>query len=798
MEQSNFPVILYDIDNNTLPINCISKSNSFFIRSYQKFKIEIIEDNITENKIYSVKQNPNPVDQNDLFLITSAKNFGFENFAYSIFLDSNSIINVTGIDNITRTYYIEYRPENVLTEAQEHYNDLLTNNFLPTFSELEPAIISENKAEIIKRLLLDFKNIVNKKGTKTGITKFLNLIGFNPESIKVYDEYIVNNKNSDDNVVLKTITPNKERDYKSGYYHVLYDNWIVDDDEKYTIKNLPKRIINISDVTEFFIKLEKAISLANIYFTLPEQDISFFGLNNSANIEKYLSIAGNTSIIHNMDFHYFRKKIHIDIVNFQSSERKEYLVKNNLQLINSQAFTEIKTYSINHKINNELYLVDSEIHDDTVIDDTFDINKIESTFGNLLNIKINSLNTYCEYIIENVNNPLTKIKSNKVWLTEQLELNVVAKKSGIYKITVLIYDIHNNREKYIYNYSITNNFSRIDFEIFNSSHIIDNDNELNKLSIDIDSTYETTQINENYVLKFDDIPTNLKDYYTQTPSLLLRYLVNNKRFILPEINKNYIVDEVSETIPVDFYDNWLNILSYKYDDNYSLKLKRLNPETLLYEYFDYSDVNCYLINPDNLFITLMDIVEQDTNGNEIINAYVFITTTEIGIEINKELYDFVLINKNDNTDIISLYDIIETNGTKTKIPVNYDFPLFFKESNLFPDFENYPVIDINDISTIPIIKSIYPRLINISDNKNYYLKLGDIIVCRPNNKYIIENVNIKWTIINSFTNEIIYTTNDYVLKYRIKENTIYNIKLEFDIDNVAYQIEKKSLQSSFK
>ena len=332
MEQSNFPVILYDIDNNTLPINCISKSNSFFIRSYQKFKIEIIEDNITENKIYSVKQNPNPVDQNDLFLITSAKNFGFENFAYSIFLDSNSIINVTGIDNITRTYYIEYRPENVLTEAQEHYNDLLTNNFLPTFSELEPAIISENKAEIIKRLLLDFKNIVNKKGTKTGITKFLNLIGFNPESIKVYDEYIVNNKNSDDNVVLKTITPNKERDYKSGYYHVLYDNWIVDDDEKYTIKNLPKRIINISDVTEFFIKLEKAISLANIYFTLPEQDISFFGLSNSANIEKYLSIAGNTTILNESDFHHFRKHISIDLFNKENIINQKFLVKKNIQI----------------------------------------------------------------------------------------------------------------------------------------------------------------------------------------------------------------------------------------------------------------------------------------------------------------------------------------------------------------------------------------------------------------------------------------------------------------------------------
>lgn len=773
MIQSKFPVILFDLDNKTIPINCIAKSNSYFIRSYQNFKIEIIEDLITENKIYSVKENPAPIGVDDLFLITSGKSFEFTNFNYTIFLTSNIEIKITGIDNVERSYFIEYRPDNVLTEAQQHYNDLLVNNYLPTYSELEPAIISDNKADMIKRLLLDYRNIINKKGTKTGIVKFLNLIGFNPESIKVYDEYLVHNTTQ------KTITPNKKQDTKTGYYHVLYDNWVGND---FTNKNLPLRIININDLSNFFLKLEKAISLANIYFTLPEQDISFFGLNNSTNIEKYLSIAGNTSILYNMDFHYFRKKIHIDLFNKQSSTKQTYLVKNNLQIFDTTFHTEIKTYSpILQPINNELYLVDREIYDNEIPEDINTLNII-STFGNLLHLTIDSVNTYCEYVIENINNPLNKISKEKFLITTPIEINIVSKKTGNYKITVYIYDIHNNREKYTYYYTIAANIARIDFDIFNSKNIDDNNN---NITSDIDSTWETITPNLNYVLPLNDVPLELSDYYNGNFTNL-KYLENNKRFLIEEINKNFIVDNSTDSIPVDYYDNWLEIFSCEYNINYDLKVRVKNDLTLNNEYLNYTDINA---KTDKLFITLMDI-----NINDVLIPYLFITTTEIGINLITELYDLVFINKTNPLDIISIYDL--PNSNRKKIPVNYDFPLFFRISTIVPDFINFPVIDNLNL---PIVKSIYPRLININQPnfETYYLKLGDIITARPNNNYITENTDILWTIKNSFTNEILFQSKDYMLKYRIKENTIYTIILDFKINNTIYSIVKTSIQSTF-
>jgi hypothetical protein len=784
MIQSNFPVILFDLDNNTIPLNSISKSNSYFIRSYQIFKIEIIEDVLTENKIYSVKENPTPTGNDDLFLITSSKIFNNENFAYSIFLTSNVKIKITGFDNVERIYTIEYRPDNVLTEAQQHYNDLLTNNFLPSYNELETAIISQNKADIIKRLLLDFRNILNKKGTKTGIVKFLNLIGFNPESIKVYDEYLVNSINGNP-TEQKTLNPNKTKDTKTGYYHVIYDNWITDSENPLTIKNLPLRIINITDLTEFFIKLERAIALANIYFTLPEQDISFFGLNNSSNVEKYLSIAGNSSILYNMDFHYFRRKIHIDLINKTDSLNLTYLVKNNLQLNNITLSSEIKYLLENTPPNNELFIVDSEIYDNNEIDNL----NVKSVFGNLLHLFITSPNTYCEYEIEEINNPLSKITQEKFWLdSNTIEIIFVSRKISDYKVTVYIYDIHNNREKYEYFYSINNDIARVDFEIFNSVDISENNNNINS---DIDSTWETTTENLNYVLPIDSVPLELSEYYNQNlSSVLLKYLEDNKRFLIDEINKNFIVDKSTESIAIDYLDNWLEIFSVQYNDSVDLKLRVKNDLTLIDEYLDYNDINAYISKPDKLFITIMDIVIDEN----ITLPYIFITTTEPGIDIIPELFDLVFVSKNNPEDIVSIYNFMDV--SRCKIPMNYDFPLFFRESELLPNFVNYPVINPNDLL---LVKSIFPRLVNINNSNfdTYYLKLGDIFCCRINNKLITENTDILWTIKNSFTNEIIFQTKDYMLKYRIKENIIFDIILDFTIKNKEYRISKNSIQSTF-
>ena len=155
----NIPVILYDINNDNIKTNTISKSNNYFIRSYQNFNISIIEDVESENKIYSVKQNPTPTSQDDLFLIESGKNFdNGNNFAYTIYLISDVKLLIIGKNHTEKIVNISFKPDNVLLDSQQHYNDLLVNNNLPTFDELVPALINNNQAEILKRLLLDFKN----------------------------------------------------------------------------------------------------------------------------------------------------------------------------------------------------------------------------------------------------------------------------------------------------------------------------------------------------------------------------------------------------------------------------------------------------------------------------------------------------------------------------------------------------------------------------------------------------------------------------------------------------------------
>lgn len=797
MQQSNFPVILYDIENNVLPINCIARSNSFFVRSYQLFSIEIIESSVTENLIYNAIENLTPSGPDDLFIISSGKSFSNINFGYTIYLKENTTIKVIGIDNIVRYFNIKFVPDNILTESQEHYYDQLTNNDLPSFEELEPAIISENKADMIKRLLLDFKNIINKKGTKTGIIKFLNLIGFNPESIKVYEEYITPAKQI-------TLTPNRVHDIKTGYYHVLFDNWTVDDDIPYTIKNLPRRIININDLDEFFEKLWYAIVLANRYFTLPEQDISFFGLNNSANVERFLSISGNTSITYDFDIHHFRRHIHIDLFNYQDSNNRTFLVRNNLQ-INLDVFnSEIKTYSELSPSNEELYLVDLEIFDNET-PPNIDEFQIKSIFGNLQHLTIDSPNTYVEYIIENVENPLTKIQSGKLFLIEKLRLNIVSTLAGTYKVTIFIYDIHNNREKYEYTYNVNFDISRIDFDIYNSSHLLVD--EMNDLDSDIESHWLITELQDipnDYILPLDNVPTDLSTYYdVDINSLTLQYLRNNQRLLLEPINQNFIVDKSTQVIPVDFMDNWLEIAAFPHNPNYDLKLRCVNDITQEVEILNYNNPLAYTSNPDKLFITALDIIENhsDTTTDNI-TPWIFISTVESSIDLVKNMYDLVLVNIFDNTDIVSIYDLPQLN--KSKIPLTYDFPLFFRESLLLPTFLNHPsyipvVNETTDYLTLPVVKSLYPRLINITSIlETYMLKLGDVIFCKPNRKYITNETDILWTVFNSFTNEVLFTSTDFMLKYRISENTIFTVQLEFKINGTTYTIRKESIQSSFE
>lgn len=774
------PLIVYDIDSRIIPINPISKSNSFFLRSFQLFSITIIESTISNNAIYSVKENPNYTSQDDLFIIDKEKSFDAVNFAYTLFIENDCTILIS-TETESKLLNIKFVD---IQEEQEIYSDLLINNNLPTFEILEPAIVSKNKAELIKRLLLDFKYLINKKGTKVGITKFLNLIGFDPLSIKVYEEFETPSGTL-------TTSPNKLEDIKTGNYHVLFDNYKVNPNDKWTNKNLPKRILNIEDLEEFFKSLWYALTIANTYFTLPEQDINFFGINYSANSERFLSIAGNTSITNYQDIHNFRKKIRIKLFNqlsFGENPDIVYLVNNKLQFNSDINKSSVRTYNDSPlSLVNEIELIDRELFNGEPIDSDIDITKIDTLFANIIHIHIHSPNTYLNYKIEGITSPLSVIKSdNKELLTSfDKKLILLTKVNGKYKITIDIFDLHNNRERYIYEYELSNKNSKISLIAYNSSVV--NENIINKLTVDNESPWFVSAVTPNYILNQNDIPTELTDYYEKDiTGLILQYLNNNKGFNLQKLNGNFSVDSATDTIPVDFLDNYLSIFTTPYQSNKTLKIRTFDDYSRLPILKDYTEEPL-------LFVTVLDI-----SIDSVIEPYLFITTIEAGIDITKNIFDLVLIDENDNVE--SIFDIV---GNLTKdIPVNFDFPLFFRESDLVPAFINHPIIDPAALYTeLPTIKSIYPRLVNMAVDGNnqdvYSLKMGDVVMCIPDDKYISGNYNIKWTVTNGFTNAVIYESDDYMLKFRINEATIFNIKLEFLIDNILFTVFKKSLVSSF-
>ena len=91
---------------------------------------------------------------------------------------------------------------------------------------------------------------------------------------------------------------------------------------------------------------------------------------------------------------------------------------------------------------------------------------------------------------------------------------------------------------------------------------------------------------------------------------------------------------------------------------------------------------------------------------------------------------------------------------------------------------------------------VYPKT-NENINTNI-LKLGDVILARLNNDYIVNETNVTWNIFNAFTNELLFTTTDYMLKYRLDDNIIYTITCDFDIDMQHHKIIKTGIFSSFK
>ena len=157
-----FPIILYDINRNIITKELTIKTNCQYFYSYQNLSVKILEGT---GILFSVKQSG----QN---LVTDEGQEFSDNFGYTLYIPNNltQVKVEVSTDTESEIYIFNLSYDNIINETNEHYNDLLINNYLPSYIDLEQCIPDEfNKAELIKRLLLDFKNILRHKGTKKSI-----------------------------------------------------------------------------------------------------------------------------------------------------------------------------------------------------------------------------------------------------------------------------------------------------------------------------------------------------------------------------------------------------------------------------------------------------------------------------------------------------------------------------------------------------------------------------------------------------------------------------------------------------
>lgn len=707
----DFPVILYNIDKKVISKATISKNNCFYFYSYLKFDVKIISGT---GMLYSVVEN---FDGNGVKTLQTLEGDNLtQNFGYTLYIPINKTsveIEIT-LGGIKSNYIINLELDNIIDETNQHYNDLILNNKLPKFSELEQSIPDEfNKTELIKRLLLDFKNILKHKGTKKSIETFLEFIGFKDSNLEILEEFLNRLSNT------YTINPNKLTDVKTGNYYVLYNNWNSLGFDK---NNLPIRETIIENLLSFEKHLLSAITLANTYFTSDEQNIKFFGLNYSSNIAFEQSITSNMNTIFENDVFGFRKQLHIDIYDFVDSKTKNNHVVNCLQKTKNLLKSEVKILllDIETKINQQTYFVDEEYFDDIPSPET-NLNSIEKLFGNVLHIDVNTNNTYVEINILDKSDLQNVLVLEKQFIATQLNKIVVFEKTSSYLISVIVTDCYNNTEKYFYDFDVNINTQRIDIDLFTSFEVSDDIE--NSIENDIDSpTISSIKISGNQILPNQLVPNELSEYYNideNTPEII-RWATENYGFILPNINGNNKLESITDKISMELSENWLHVISFKYDSNYNLKLKIYDKEINEVISIPLSELKNHDKYLDKLYVVILDIYDRNEDGTlqDYKTPYYFITTTETGIDISEETYDFVFEDLNLNSNSIYQQEIFEA-----KIPVNYDFKLNTIKSELVPAFEPYFSGEniVEEIITIEkgYAETLHPRWQDSNDEEVY-------------------------------------------------------------------------------
>lgn len=816
----------------------VIESNTFYLWSTSNFNIEIVSVEKSKLKhgsnlecsIYSCTDaNTQPVN--------SSKFVNLENYGYTVFVPSSDwriTIRCYNSDwSQTLTLHTVFEDSIANPYESDKYARLLTNFNLPNYAVLKDILLDSNsKTDIIKRLLLDFRDILQTRGTIQSIKSFLKFMGFTDERIRVIPEtQPVDPSTTVDGVRIKT-----------GDYYVLLDMFTDgSNDDVITLnrKNMPAAKLRDFNIEQ---TLVNAIAIANTYFTGIEQDIVFIGLNTTVNVPSFKHITTQPLRIHEQfivpdnfefTFSWLNPLNLLQVENADDSKRLRIGDYQNtvISRVKKSRYTQgvRKLYRSNfmyrsnaaeHHLTAPVFEIKQLINknDNEITRDT------TSTYGCCISFDLlEHIIDWRKYsdiqllrvTIQSEEDPLIRheVENKKQFLFVITEL-------GRYRLRVDIQGLHNSVETYYTWIEIEDNINLFKFDIY-SSQRMKGENERNELGLAIDSS-TTTILNQhqspgmNFIeqLKTEFIPEKLDQYfniYQQDVSKVSKWLLpqrnvveNNTFYTLPDINPLVQLSEVTNTLSLSKSSNWIKM--YVINTN----INRDNRYQFFFKYFDDVDTFDYRYIPlrseasNNLldknfkessilfnhgYLNVVEIesgdVVKDPSNHVGIKYFMFITNI---LGADEFIFDNIFVTVNNGEKMINIRELV--NVYPYVMPVNHSFTFDHETA------KELPTKRLNHISEDVFFPSVFEYL---SENEYHKpLKIGDVIFIQPNNNYISNYHSLRWELYDAFTNKIVYRSTDYALKYRISYNSIFNLVMYLTIGNKEYKIERKSIFNCYK
>jgi hypothetical protein len=686
--------------------------------------------------------------------------------------------------------------------------------------------------------------LTKNKGTKRTVENFFKFLG--------YEDY------TDDRLVIHDILkPHAGYMTKTGYYEAFYNYYQnIPDEPTYDTNNLPNFEIDIHDLSDFITRVLNAIALANIYFTAEEQLITIFNIVFAANNPNYIKTISRNYYHSFHDTGYFRNDIKIDAVMYEElREHPVYLINNCIQYV-QDLFVNEKVYMING-IPDNLYFFrivnESLIGDDNYLenihigDSDFDtkLKQLHRDFGSIIHIKIgrNTSSSYplsYDYTFYNVSPNFTDTYyiNGSVNPYTETELSFMLLKYGEYKFIVNVYDGYGSKDTWTYTFKLSQKNVNIDFNIYNSSLLLPERNDIYTGTTTADNSIDPVHIifydpttpyllpppyilgaYDNYVRDPSGY-VNMPEYFDPATSpIISRYLHGDStdKTSLQAFNKYNVLTQVTDTIPIDLLDATLHVCSFESTNNqrfygYGHEIpycKMYDPITGDY-FAKVTDPDFRDTSNDNIYFLFVPIFIQKTVGHgkddyslfsqdKYMYTYIFVSTIN-GLRIPLERFYVNIADPNDPPIYESVLNM--PSFREKNVPVFYDIPLHSKHesysSSPFSTDQYYVsptdhTIDVEQhststITTLPLSKNVFPYLVDISKSLTpeiyYFLRLNDIVFAQLSPKYIDLPYNVDWEVSDSFTGETLYKTTDATLKYRCQRKTIIDVTCNFYLNNV--------------